>query len=242
MSRHRFSDTLDRQRRRWAAVRFGLLAATLMLAIGALMLLGSLLRHRMALAIVMWLPLLVGTYVVRASRRIVVSLVAAAVLVAVLGAVALLHDDVALSIADLGLRSFLFGGVMLWVAREVLREENVSLDTILGGICVYILIGFLYAHFYLMLLLSDSGALLLGGQPLGVSLEDPHPLQTIPAILYFSFTAFTTMGFGDIVPATAGARFVTITEGMLGQLYPAIFIARLVSLNLIGRSDTPAGD
>jgi hypothetical protein len=232
---------LDRQRRRWAAFRFGLLAATLMLVIGALMVVGPRLHHRTPIQLGMWLPLLVGIYVVRPSRWVAVSWLAAAVLAAALGTVALLREDVALSIADVGLRCFLFGGVMLWVGREVLLEENVSLDTILGGICVYILIGFFYAHLYLMLLLSDPGALVLGGQPLGVSVQAAHPLQTVPPILYFSFTAFTTMGFGDITAASAVARFVTVTEGMLGQLYPAIFIARLVSLNLIRRRDTPAG-
>jgi hypothetical protein len=37
------------------------------------------------------------------------------------------------------------------------------------------------------------------------------------------------------------ARFVTITEGMLRQLFPAIFIARLVSLNLVQAAGPPTG-
>ena len=49
------------------------------------------------------------------------------------------------------------------------------------------------------------------------------------------------MGFGDITPVTALARWVTITEGMLGQLYPAIFIARLVSLSLIDAASPRTG-
>jgi hypothetical protein len=73
-------------------------------------------------------------------------------------------------------------------------------------------------------------------------LSSPQLLQTVSSIFYFSFTAFTTMGFGDITSVSPLARYVTITEGMLGQLYPAIFIARLVSLNLIHAASPPTGD
>ena len=154
---------------------------------------------------------------------------------------------------------------MFWVAREMLGEVRVSLDTVLGGVCLYILIGFVYSLIYMMLLLADPTALLASGQPLDVSLDDyrstaqvftasaphvddgdrardpprcsaeppaegdragrtAHPLQTVPTIFYFSFTALTTMGFGDITAATGLARYVTITEGMLGQLFrlPAV--------------------
>ena len=124
----------------------------------------------------------------------------------------------------------------------MLRDVRVSLDTILGGICLYLLIGYLYSMFYLMLLLGDPTSILVGGQPLDLSLIGAQLLRTVSSIFYFSFTAFTTMGFGDITPVSPLARYVTITEGMLGQLYPAIFIARLVSLNLIQSARPPSGD
>jgi Ion channel len=58
--------------------------------------------------------------------------------------------------------------------------------------------------------------------------EDP----TIAAMVYFSFTTLTTLGYGDIVPLHPYARGLANIEAMIGQLYPAILIARLVSLEL----------
>ena len=50
---------------------------------------------------------------------------------------------------------------------------------------------------------------------------------------YYSFTALTTTGFGDITPASGPSRTVSIVEAIVGQLFLAVLIARLVSLELI---------
>ena len=48
--------------------------------------------------------------------------------------------------------------------------------------------------------------------------------------IYFSFVTLTTVGYGDITPVALGARSLTMLEALVGQLYPAVIIARLVSL------------
>ena len=48
--------------------------------------------------------------------------------------------------------------------------------------------------------------------------------------VYFSFVTLTTVGYGDIAPVTQGARSLAMLEALVGQLYPAVIIARLVSL------------
>ena len=48
--------------------------------------------------------------------------------------------------------------------------------------------------------------------------------------VYFSFVTLTTVGYGDIVPVARSARTLAILEALVGQLYPAVIIARLVSL------------
>jgi hypothetical protein len=50
--------------------------------------------------------------------------------------------------------------------------------------------------------------------------------------MYFSLVCLTTMGFGDIVPVSALARPVAVIEGVFGQLYLAVMIARLVGLHI----------
>ena len=47
--------------------------------------------------------------------------------------------------------------------------------------------------------------------------------------IYFSFVTLATIGYGDIVPQTDIARGVTVVEAVVGQLYLAVLIARLVS-------------
>jgi hypothetical protein len=51
-----------------------------------------------------------------------------------------------------------------------------------------------------------------------------------PDLLYFSYTTLTTLGYGDILPVNTWARTLANLEAITGLMYPAIFIARLVSL------------
>ena len=58
--------------------------------------------------------------------------------------------------------------------------------------------------------------------------------------VYYSAAVFTTLGFGDIVPTSPNARIVTSMEAVMGQLYVALFIGRLVGLSVSSQSRTPA--
>ncbi len=51
-------------------------------------------------------------------------------------------------------------------------------------------------------------------------------------LMYFSLTTLTTIGYGDIVPVNAAGRSLATMEGLIGQLYPAVLIGRLVSLQI----------
>jgi hypothetical protein len=57
-----------------------------------------------------------------------------------------------------------------------------------------------------------------------------------PDLVYFSFETLTTVGFGDIVPVHPFARSLSNLEAILGQLYPATLLARMVSLEVGSRS------
>jgi len=54
-------------------------------------------------------------------------------------------------------------------------------------------------------------------------------------LVYYSFVTLTTIGYGDIVPAHPVARSLAMAEGLVGQLYPAILIARLVAMQIESR-------
>lgn len=106
------------------------------------------------------------------------------------------------------------------ILLELIPTEQVTSDIIKGGICVYFLLGFFWAAAYNIVQIFDSDSFSSAAQT--VNQAD---------ILHFSFTTLATVGYGDIVPTSKVARVLANLEGMTGVLYPAVFIARLVSLH-----------
>ncbi len=58
-----------------------------------------------------------------------------------------------------------------------------------------------------------------------------HVHQELIQFIYFSLVTLASVGYGDIIPVTPPARAVAAVEGISGQFYIAVLIARLVSLH-----------
>lgn len=116
------------------------------------------------------------------------------------------------------------GSIVLAVARQT----RVSRDTISGGVCIYLLMGITWALLMSALQLIVPGSFAGGGTPLAPPTLGGH--SWFGEFLYFSFVTLTTLGYGDIGPTTPAARMLAAAEAVVGQLYIAIFIARLVGL------------
>ena len=112
----------------------------------------------------------------------------------------------------LGMAAFL-------ILRDILLRQRITVDTIRGGICVYFLIGFVWALLYGIVSSFDARAF---SQPLVADSTYDRPI-------YFSFVTLTTLGYGDIVPISPLAEMLVTLEAIVGQLYPSILIAILVS-------------
>ena len=108
-----------------------------------------------------------------------------------------------------------------------------TFDTISGGICIYLLIAVSWALAMAVLETAVPGSFVSGGDTL---MRPAGPIRESSVwfgqFVYLSFTTITTLGFGDITPATPLARMLTTTEAVVGQLYVTIFIAALVALYL----------
>ena len=121
------------------------------------------------------------------------------------------------------------------ILLEVLEESRVTLDTIFGGVAIYLLIGLAWTFGYAVIEHLEPGSFPLGEAPLQ-SLRQPFEF-VFPELIYFSFVTLTTLGYGDMAPATQPARIFAIFEAITGQLYVAIFIARLVALHITHQRD-----
>ncbi len=106
------------------------------------------------------------------------------------------------------------------INQKIFTVKKVNLDTIKGGICVFLLIGVLWTVFYSTVFIFDANAF-------STSIET---IEVFGSMFYFSFTTLTTLGYGDITPTSDLARVLANLQAIVGMLYPSIFIARLVGL------------
>jgi hypothetical protein len=121
----------------------------------------------------------------------------------------------------------LFAFITLSELRILLKQKDVTGETISMSISVYLLMGLTWGLFYIVLNHVQPQAFSFG------SSTAPGPLgeqQLFPILIYFSLTTLATIGYGDITPVTLQARYAAVAEGITGQLYLAILVARLVGL------------
>ncbi len=114
------------------------------------------------------------------------------------------------------------------VTVQVFRRGNVTHHRVQGAICVYLLAGLAWAYAFDLLLVLDHSAF-------RVAEVYDSALARRGMLRYFSFATLTTLGDGNIQPVSPLARSLAILEALFGQLYPAVMIARLISLEIVGR-------
>jgi Ion channel len=125
--------------------------------------------------------------------------------------------------------AFLIMGVTLAcvVARAVFATGRVTPHRIIGAILIYLSIAVVFAALFTIVGLVVRNAFS------GISFEDNPALAS--NVIYFSFVTLTSTGYGDVFPVHPVARSLCNLETIIGQLYPATLLARLVSLEIEGR-------
>jgi len=117
------------------------------------------------------------------------------------------------------------------ILYTILDEERVTLDTVFGGICVYLMIGLIWVLAYSIVEYLQPGSFRVDGGPLTRPL-DPGEFRHAE-LMYFSYVTLTTVGYGDILAKSTPARALAAAEAVIGSLYLAVFIARLVGLHMV---------
>ena len=130
--------------------------------------------------------------------------------------------------------------VTVVVLAAVLRGGKVTGDKIAGAICVYLLLGLAWAMIYGLVALVQPGSF---HTPVDAHLVEHAATRAEYGFIYFSFATLTTLGYGDITPASSFARMFAWMEAVVGQLYIAILVARLVALQILLDPDSnePSG-
>lgn len=159
----------------------------------------------------------------RVAANLLVMLVMAIIVIA-----GIVLDYSGLSFAHL----LLLLGFLVWAtwlsAHQVLFTGAIDFNKIIGSICIYILMGLIWALLYLLI------AEMVPGSFNGLS-QAPW-LENFSAAIYFSFVTITTLGYGDISPVLPLARFLVYMEAIVGVFYMAILVASLIGVRLSDHS------
>jgi Ion channel len=119
----------------------------------------------------------------------------------------------------------------LFVLHNVFMDDKpVTGHRIRGAIAAYLLFGITWSILYGLLdqMLPQAFSISVNG-----GAYDPERKESL---IFFSFVTLTTVGYGDITPTHDISRMFAVMEALVGQLYPATLLARLVSLEVSHRS------
>jgi hypothetical protein len=106
------------------------------------------------------------------------------------------------------------------VLYQTFRGSDVSVHHIQGAVAAYLLLGLVWAAAYALVAAIHPGAF-----------TSTVPLSEDRSFIYYSFVTLTTVGYGDVSPVHPTARSLAILEALVGQLYPAVLLARIVTLH-----------
>jgi len=124
---------------------------------------------------------------------------------------------------------FFFLSLSLYlVAKQVLFTGNVDGNKIVGAICIYILLGLLWAFAY------QFSEMLFPGSFSG--LEHASWQDSLDQFIYYSMVTLTTIGYGDIAPQQPVARFLAYMEAITGMFYTTILVASLIGVRLASKT------
>ena len=129
--------------------------------------------------------------------------------------------------------AWLIAGITLSVvvARAVFGPGRITYHRVVGAVLLYLIIGLTFVALY--------GFVALGAPAAFTNLPALHGDFAIAGnLIYFSFVTLTTTGYGDIAPLHPYARSLANVEAIIGQIYPATLLARLVTLELAHERDS----
>jgi hypothetical protein len=120
--------------------------------------------------------------------------------------------------------SAFYAFIAIAVFIEVITTSRVTSDTMYGAVCVYLLVGMAFGSLYDLIETLHPGSF-----QINVDTAVPAEIRW-RTLIFFSFMTLTTIGLGDVTPTSVQAQSLTSIEGVIGVLYLAVLIARIVGM------------
>ena len=118
--------------------------------------------------------------------------------------------------------TFFFTFITIIILSYLFRAKEITGNVIIAAVCGYFLIGLVWALIFSIIENALPGSFQMSEEE-GAIVSD---------LSYFSFVTLTTLGYGDVTPSSIPARSLALLEAVMGQLYVAILIARLVGIHI----------
>ena len=170
--------------------------------------------------------LLVSVLSLAASKRVFIAawlLVAAKV---VLDIVAIVYPEVSVHVVEAIIMFAFFILATAFAFQRVLEDEYVDINRIAGAISIYMLIGLIWTSLYFFLSLLDPQSFngLSDTSSAALKLHDTIYMD----LLYYSYVTLSTLGYGEITPASRAAQSLSYLEAICGIMYVAVLVSALV--------------
>lgn len=172
--------------------------------------------------------LVAGAFVMSGSRRAVAAMLVSLAM-ATVGAIYRIRSPSDLDINLFAGAWLVMGITMGWVVTgAVFAPGRITYHRVMGAVLLYLTIAVIFVPLYAFVGSTIPKAFN------GIAMQDTPALAS--NLIYFSFVTLTTTGYGDVFPVHPIARALCNVEAIIGQLYPATLLARLVTLEMAHRS------
>jgi len=223
----RTDDAFTAEEARWAD-RYGLLFLLILLAL--VLTAANTTWLKIAAVLVQGGVVLFAFLAARAGRRAWRVAIVLVPLAVILGIAGRFGDSRPAETVAAAINLVLPAAAIVALGRRIVLEPFVSSRTIIGLLCVYLLIGMTFAATYITIAV-------VSGEPFFVQTHQAQPVD----FTYFSLVTLATVGYGDFTAANPMPRMLAAIEGLTGQLYLVTVVAVAVSRVRTRRDRSPEG-
>lgn len=193
------------------------------------------LLSRLLVVIGFSLMLLTALFAIGRSRRelrIAVILSVPSVILQVLCTLPTLQENDYIRVWGCLLAIIFLAYIVIITIGALFRQRTITTDLICASLCAYLLLGVCWAFGYSLIEILNSGSFSIADTHTdasgGLNISGTH----FGFALYYSFVTLTTLGYGDVIPILPISRSFSYGEAVMGQIYLAVLVARLVGLHI----------